>query len=209
MHIWLYTVTPKHKANFLKLAKEKFFDQTTFHRVIKTFMIQGGDPYSKNPEKKDSIGSGGPGYTLEAEINDKLFHKRGVLAAARMGDDVNPGRRSSGSQFYIVQGKKFTEVELESARKRIEKALGKPYNFEPQAKEAYMTVGGSPWLDKQYTAFGEVIKGLEVVDKITDVKTSGPPFDRPVEDVKMTMVVKKYSAKKFKKTFGMDASTLP
>lgn len=200
IYIWLYKDTPKHRQNFIDLANKKFYDSTSFHRVIKDFMIQGGDPFSKIPEKKDSVGNGEPGYTLEAEILSKHFHKRGVLAAARMGDDVNPTRRSSGCQFYIVQGKKFTEAELRNAEVRITKALKREFVLSPEAKKAYMEVGGTPWLDEQYTAFGEVLSGMEVVDKIADVKTVGP--NRPVQDIRMDVNVLKFNKKKFKKKFG-------
>lgn len=200
IYIWLYKDTPKHRQNFLDLTNKNFYDSTSFHRVIKDFMIQGGDPFSKIPEKKDSVGNGEPGYTLEAEILSKHFHKRGVIAAARMGDDVNPTRRSSGCQFYIVQGKKFTEAELRNAELRITKALKREFVLSPEAKKAYMEVGGTPWLDEQYTAFGEVLSGMEVVDKIAGVKTVGP--NRPVQDVRMDINVLKFNKKKFKKKFG-------
>jgi cyclophilin family peptidyl-prolyl cis-trans isomerase len=155
--LWLYDETPVHKENFVKLTKEGFYDGTTFHRVIRGFMIQGGDPNSKDGDPMTD-GQGGPGYTLEAEILNQFSHKRGALAAARMGDNVNPDRESSGSQFYIVQGQ-----------------------------------NGAPHLDGQYTVFGEVISGMDVVDQIAAVNVDGR--SRPVEDIKMQvqMVEKKLS----------------
>jgi len=184
MKLVLYNETPKHRDNFIKLVKEDFYDNTLFHRVIQTFMIQGGDPDSKNAAPNARLGNGGPGYTLPAEISPKIIHKRGALSAARQRDDVNPMRESSGSQFYIVQGKTSTQKELEQIGKRN----GIKYTVE-QIKE-YETNGGTPFLDMNYTVFGEVIEGFDVIDKIAAVaKGRG---DRPKEDVKMTMkIVKK------------------
>jgi peptidyl-prolyl cis-trans isomerase B (cyclophilin B) len=186
--IKLYEDTPLHRENFLKLARAGQYDSTLFHRIIKEFMIQGGDPWSKDPAKKNLAGQGGPGYTLPAEILPNHFHKKGVLAAARLGDQVNPKRESSGSQFYIVQGKTFTSEELDRIEKQLQMATGnKEFKLSAEARAAYTTVGGTPHLDQQYTVFGEVIEGLDVVDKIAAVKTlSG---DRPAEDVWMTMKV--------------------
>lgn len=201
IYVWLYKNTPGHRANFLKLAESGFYDSTTFHRIIKNFMIQGGDPYTNMPAKKDSIGNGGPGYTLAAEIVKGRIHKRGVLAAARMGDNVNPKRRSSGSQFYIVQGKKFTAAELDAAEKRIAASLKTDFKLSSAARKVYMEQGGAPWLDEQYTAFGEVIQGMDVVDKIAAVKTGF--MDKPIQDVRMDVNVLKLSKKQFKQQFGI------
>lgn len=198
--IKLYDDTPLHKANFLKLASEGLYDSTLFHRIIKDFMIQGGDPYSKDPAKKNMAGTGGPGYTLPAEITAAHYHKKGALAAARMGDQMNPKRESSGSQFYIVQGKPATPAELDRIEKSIQMATGnKEFKLSEEARAAYTTVGGTPFLDMQYTVFGEVIEGLDVIDKIAAVKTV--PGDRPEKDVMMTMkvLVKMKKPKKPKK----------
>ena len=221
----LYDETPLHRDNFLKLAKEGFYNGTLFHRVIRDFMIQGGDPDSVNAPAGKRLGTGGPDYTLEAEILPPLFHKRGALAAARQGDEVNPERRSSGSQFYIVWGQTYNAGQLRQMGKQLEmqrlqsifqtlaadhraeilqlrrdrnrtglqelqdrlaaeaetkaKALG-PVLTEAQM-EAYASVGGTPHLDGQYTVFGEVVEGLDIVDRIQQVETlSG---DRPKADV--------------------------
>jgi len=180
----LYNETPKHRDNFIKLVKEGFYDSTIFHRVISNFMIQGGDPESKKAKKGQMLGQGGPGYTVPAEFNKKFTHKKGALSAARMGDGVNPKKESSGSQFYIVQGKKTTKKELEQMSKRT----GATYT-EEQIKE-YETNGGTPFLDMNYTVFGEVVEGFDVIDKIAAVKKGRG--DRPVEDIKITMkIVKK------------------
>ena len=180
MKIKLYDQTPYHRDNFLKLARQGFYDGTLFHRVIKDFMIQGGDPDSKNAQPSQQLGMGGPGYTVPAEINPDLFHKKGVLSAARTGDQGNPQRRSSGSQFYVVQGKTATEAELKGMESR-------GFVFSDAQKEAYKTIGGIPFLDGQYTVFGEVVEGLEVIDKIAATQTA--PGDRPLKDVKMTVKV--------------------
>lgn len=178
----LYNGTPQHKANFLKLVKEGFYDGTLFHRVIKEFMVQGGDPDSKNAKPGAQLGTGGPGYTIPAEINaKKYFHKRGALAAARQGDRVNPERKSSGSQFYIVQGKKYTEDQLKQM------SISTHHQFTPEEIEAYTTVGGVPFLDGQYTVFGQVIKGMDVIDEIASQKTDNA--DRPLEDISVTMKI--------------------
>lgn len=176
----LYNETPYHRDNFLKLAKEAYYDNTLFHRVIKGFMIQGGDPDSKNATPEQSLGMGGPGYTLPAEINPNLFHKKGALSAARTGDQMNPQRRSSGSQFYVVQGKTYTDEELKQMEAR-------GFVFSDAQKTAYKTIGGTPFLDAQYTVFGEVVEGLEVLDKIAATETK--PGDRPAKDVKMTVKI--------------------
>ena len=173
--VQLYDETPKHKENFIKLAKSGFYDSTLFHRVIGDFMIQGGDPQSKGAPKGQPLGMGGPGYRVDAEIDNQFIHKKGALAAARQGDNVNPKRASSGSQFYIVEGKP-TPGDLLS---RFEQSRGKAYTDDQ--KMIYETLGGTPHLDGQYTVFGEVVKGLEVVDAISMVKTARG--DRPLEDV--------------------------
>ncbi|MCB9287566.1 MAG: peptidylprolyl isomerase [Lewinellaceae bacterium] len=177
MVIQLYDATPKHQDNFVKLVEEGFYDSLLFHRVIENFMIQGGDPDSKDAAAGLALGSGGPGYTIEAEFVDSLIHLKGALAAARTGDAVNPQKRSSGSQFYIVQGQPMTEELLN----RIEAQKGIRYSKEQ--REAYLEVGGTPFLDREYTVFGRVIEGLDVLDKIAEVQTDGR--DRPVKDVHM------------------------
>lgn len=237
--IKLYDETPLHRDNFLKLSNEKYFDSTLFHRVIGQFMIQGGDPSSKKAPAGTTLGEGGPSYTIPAEINDSLFHKKGVLAAARQGDDINPKKESSGSQFYIVQGKVFTDQELDGIenkkngtrkQKIFNELLSKPENaqlrdrivkyqqnrmsdslqvaiksiepmievefakqpgfkFTPKQRQIYTTVGGTPHLDKDYTVFGEVIEGLDVIDKIAAVKTD--KNNRPIENIRMTVTVVK------------------
>jgi cyclophilin family peptidyl-prolyl cis-trans isomerase len=180
----LYNETPKHRDNFIKLVKEEFFNGTLFHRVIKDFMIQGGDPESKMAKAGQMLGNGGPGYTIPAEINTKFIHKKGALSAARQGDGVNPKKESSGSQFYIVQGKKATKLELDGIGKR------NGITYTADQIKTYETDGGTAFLDMNYTVFGEVIEGFDVIDKIANV-TKGRG-DRPVEDIKMTMkIVKK------------------
>ena len=176
--------TPQHRDNFLKLAKSGYYDSLLFHRVIRNFMIQSGDPDSKygNPGKPMSQGgSGGPTYTIPAEFRSALFHKRGALGAARTGDNVNPTRASSGSQFYIVQGKRFTDAGLDS----VEQFRLHGRKIPEDERSVYRQLGGAPHLDQQYTVFGEVIRGMDVVDSIAAVKTSGAPLDRPVDDVRI------------------------
>lgn len=224
----LYDETPKHKENFIKLVKEGVYDSTLFHRVIKNFMIQAGDPTSKTASATDTLGSGDVGYTIPAEFNPKFFHKRGVLAAARQGDDVNPNKESSGCQFYIVTGRKFSEaqmINMESqmnearldtvfqalARKhmkeiykmrkandmeglmelqdslenqaRKEVAKEPALKFTPEQIKAYTTVGGAPHLDGNYTVFGEVVDGMNVVAEIETAKTNRQ--DRPTQDIRI------------------------
>lgn len=174
MKLKLYNETPLHRANFIKLVGEGFYDSLLFHRVIKDFMIQGGDPQSKNAAPGQMLGAGDVGYKIPAELIDTLFHKKGVLAAAR---DNNPQKASSGCQFYIVQGKKMTEQELTMAEGRL------GFKLSEAQRQAYMNVGGSPWLDRNYTVFGEVVEGLDVIDKIAAVETL--PGDRPKQDVRM------------------------
>lgn len=179
MKVELYDSTPKHKANFIKLANEGFYDGTLFHRVIDGFMVQGGDPQSRDAKSGQRLGTGGPGYKIDAEIGAPHF--RGTLAAARQGDGVNPERKSSGSQFYIVDGKPQSDAALAN----FEKSKGLTYS-EVQ-KEKYRKIGGTPMLDADYTVFGEVVDGMEVIDKITTVQKDGA--DRPLKDIKMTVKV--------------------
>ncbi|MBX2946137.1 MAG: peptidylprolyl isomerase [Cyclobacteriaceae bacterium] len=246
----LYDETPKHKANFIKLAKEKYYDSLLFHRVIEEFMIQGGDPNSKKAQPGQSLGNGGPGYTVDAEFNPKFFHEKGAFSAARLGDQANPTKASSGSQFYIVQGKKFSDDELtqleqaarynrknqalrevlfmpeyESVRNLVIRKqqegdgewLGaffeksdtliqkvkkdyREFSFSNEQKTRYKEVGGSPHLDGDYTVFGKVIKGLEVIDKIAAVQKG--PGDRPAEDIRMFITVEEMPKAKIEKTYG-------
>ena len=177
----LFNATPLHRDNFIKLADEGYFDGTLFHRVIAEFMIQGGDPNSKDAAAGQPLGTGGPGYTVPAEMRDSLVHVKGALSAARMGDAGNPLKASSGSQFYIVQGKVLDANMLS----RIE--MSKGIHYTPEQKEMYMSVGGTPFLDRDYTVFGRVIKGLDVLDKIAAVQKD--PRDRPLKDVKMKINV--------------------
>ena len=229
----LYDETPKHRDNFLKLAKEGYYDGTLFHRVIKDFMIQGGDPDSKGAPAGKMLGTGGPDYTIPAEfVYPQLFHKRGALSAARQADEVNPERESSGSQFYIVWGKVYKPQELKQMERQMAQQqeqtvfnqlvaknrskimdlrrnrdreglqelqdeliaethalcaeMPKPA-FTEEQKTAYTTVGGTPFLDNQYTVFGEVESGLEVVEKIQNCETARG--DRPKTDISMTVSI--------------------
>lgn len=191
--IRLYNETPLHRDNFLKLTKEKYFDGTLFHRVIKAFMIQGGDPNSRDAKPEESLGNGGPKYTIPAEFNDNLFHKKGVLAAAREGDSSNPLKASSGSQFYIVQGKIWNDSTLNAVETNRMK-----FKIPEWQRQIYKTIGGTPHLDRNYTVFGEVVSGLEMVDNIAAEPTG--KGDRPKEDVKMTIsVLKKKEVRKLEK----------
>jgi len=230
--IRLYDETPQHRDNFLKLVDKGFFNDLLFHRVIKNFMVQGGDPESKGASANKSLGSGGPGYQIPAEIfYPQLFHKRGALSAARTGDQVNPQKASSGSQFYIVWGDVYSEAQLagmENQKKQQamqnyfgelvgerREAVQKLYDAKDQAgldalqkelaalteaefaknpekggftaaqKKAYSTIGGTPHLDGEYTVFGEVVEGLEIVEKIQSCQTG--QNDRPKTDIKMEM----------------------
>lgn len=236
----LYNETPLHRDNFLKLVREKKYDSTLFHRVIKNFMVQGGDPTSKNAKPDTTLGDGDVGYTIPAEFNPALFHKKGVLAAARNGDDVNPKKESSGCQFYIVEGKVFTDADLTSMennvnnrakqkifaeyvakpenvelreqimdyqessnidslkaiQKRLEPIINAeyektvtPFKFSDEARKAYTTVGGTPHLDMNYTVYGEVIEGMDVVEKIASVEKN--PQDRPTKDIRMYISIVK------------------
>ncbi len=238
IRVKLYNETPQHRDNFIQLVNSHYYDSTLFHRVIHEFMIQGGDPDSKAAKPGDQLGNGGPGYTIPAEfMPDKLYHKKGALAAARNGDDVNPGKASSGSQFYIVQGKVFTDAELTTMEQRMQLQkkqeaffilLNKPENtqlklkffsfrqqqqtdslmaiaqsldpqvqaevaknpvfkFSPEQRTTYSTVGGVPHLDGNYTVFGEVTEGLDIVDKIAATKTL--TGDRPEKDIRVLKMI--------------------
>ncbi|GAB5518618.1 MAG: peptidylprolyl isomerase [Rhodothermales bacterium] len=186
MVVRLYDETPGHRDNFAKMVEEKFFDGTTFHRVMNEFMIQGGDPNSKDNDTTND-GAGGPGYTIPGEFSPALFHKRGALAAARQNDFVNPDRESNGSQFYIVEGRTWSEEELTMQELRVKQAINDPaFSFSDEAKQAYLSEGGTPFLDMQYTVFGELVEGFDVLDQITTV-TVQPGNNRPLEDVPMTV----------------------
>ena len=174
--------TPLHRDNFLKLVKVGYYDSVLFHRVIKDFMIQGGDPNSKRAAAGEPLGNGGPGYTVPAEFRKTLFHKKGVIAAARSGDNMNPTKASNGSQFYITQGKVFTDAGLDS----VETFRLNGRKIPAEQREVYKTIGGTPHLDQGYTVYGEVVKGLEVVDKIAVVQTSkAQDRDRPLQDMRI------------------------
>jgi cyclophilin family peptidyl-prolyl cis-trans isomerase len=179
--IRLYDKTPLHRDNFIKLVKEGFYDSLLFHRVIKDFMIQGGDPASKNAAPGIQLGNGGTGYTIPAEFDTTLFHKKGALSAARLGDDINPQKESSGCQFYLVQGKKYNDETLN----QMEAHFGR--KFTAKARKLYKTIGGTPFLDMNYTVFGEVETGLKVIDKIAGVLKD--PSDRPLTDIRMKMEI--------------------
>lgn len=187
----LFDNTPKHRDNFIKLVNEGFFDSTLFHRIIPQFMIQGGDPDSKNAAPGAPLGNGDVGYRIDAEINDSNFHQYGAVAAAR---DNNPNKSSSGCQFYIVVGKKFTDEELDNFSQRT----GRTYT--PAQREVYKTIGGTPHLDGNYSVFGQVIEGMDVVEKIIAEPRNG--MDRPDKDIRMLkvrMADNKGKAKKDKK----------
>lgn len=193
----LYNETPLHRDNFLKLVKRGYFNGTLFHRVIPSFMIQGGDPDSRNAAAGQSLGDGGPDYTIPAEFNDSLFHKKGALAAAR---DDNPSRASSGSQFYLVQGKTYTDDELN----RVEQVRLKGRKIPEKHRAVYKTLGGTPFLDQSYTVFGEIVKGFEMVDAV-----AGSPRDkndRPLVNISMQItVLKKREIRKLEEQLKQDA----
>lgn len=226
----LYDQTPQHRDNFIKLAQEGFYDGTLFHRVMKEFMIQGGDPESKNAQPGVQLGKGGPGYTVPAEFVPEYIHKRGALAAARLPDMINPAKESSGSQFYIVQGHVFSDYELDRVEEQFAEGrarqmysqylqeeevamqnagepvyadsvqvragrrasaylLENPFRMKAEDRETYKTIGGSPHLDGDYTVFGEVVKGMEVIDKIAELETdnaSRPKVDVVIKKMKVT-----------------------
>jgi peptidyl-prolyl cis-trans isomerase B (cyclophilin B) len=177
----LYDATPQHRDNFIKLAEAGYFDSLLFHRVIEGFMIQGGDPNSKNAAPGIPLGSGGPGHTVPAEFVDSLIHVKGAIAAARTGDNVNPEKRSSGSQFYIVHGSPVDDNLL----KNLEMRKGVTYTDEQRAD--YLAHGGTPFLDRDYTVFGKLLTGFDVLDKIAAVQKDGR--DRPLSDVRMYIKV--------------------
>ncbi|MBQ5438752.1 MAG: peptidylprolyl isomerase [Bacteroidales bacterium] len=181
----LYDQTPLHRDNFRSLVAEGAFDSLLFHRVIQDFMIQGGDPDSKYAEPGVLLGEGDRDYTVPAEfrLEDGIFHRRGVLAGAREGDDVNPEQRSSAMQFYIVWGKIFDDAGLDKVQERLDNRTGGRVKLTPEMREVYKTVGGTPHLDGQYTVFGEVVSGLDVVDAIQRVPTD--ENDRPLTDVRI------------------------
>lgn len=190
----LYDDTPLHKANFLRLVEQKTYEGLLFHRVIKEFMIQGGDPQSRGADSLQILGSGSLGYTVKAEILfPKYYHKRGALAAARTGDAANPLRESSASQFYIVTGKSFSDADLDMFEKRLSKMADTQgdFKYSEEQRRVYKTFGGAPHLDGSYTVFGEVVDGFDVVDKIENVPTRRG--DRPRKDIVITRmkVVKK------------------
>jgi peptidyl-prolyl cis-trans isomerase B (cyclophilin B) len=191
MYAVLYDATPKHKANFIALADTGFYNGTLFHRIINGFMIQGGDPNSRKAAPGEPLGNGDVGYQVPAEFNEKLFHKKGVLAAAR---DNNPEKASSGCQFYIVQGKVLRDEDFAVAERRSGRTIP------ADQRQVYKTVGGTPHLDQNYTVFGEVIKGQEVIDTI-----AGQPrgsMDRPEKDIPMQVKVEKMKKKKITKRYG-------
>lgn len=177
----LYNQTPLHRDNFIKLVEENFYDGVTFHRIIKDFMAQAGDPNSKDESFKGQLGQNSKGETIPAEFSNNLFHKKGALAAARMGDNVNPEKKSSGSQFYIVQGKKHSLKQLSQMENRINQNQENIFSFSDSAKKLYQEIGGTPFLDNGYTVFGEVIKGIEIIDKICSVETSNG--NKPINNV--------------------------
>jgi len=181
MLVKLYDETPKHRDNFIKLAEQGFYDGLLFHRVIEGFMIQGGDPNSRGAKKGARLGTGDPGYQLDAEFNKNLNHIKGALAAARQPDSVNPKKKSSGSQFYIVDGNPMPDSQI----RQMEGNNGVIYS--DVNREILKKQGGTPFLDMNYTVFGQVIEGLEVIDEIAKVRKDRA--DRPEEDVKMKVTV--------------------
>ncbi len=185
IRVQLYNETPLHRDNFLKLIREHhYYDSLLFHRVIPDFMIQGGDPYSKNAPKGAVLGEHSLDYTLPAEIRlPQIYHKRGALAAAREPDNVNPNRESSSSQFYIVCGRKQNEKGLQRGRENLHKLFGDSIMMTKEMEEQYTSVGGTPHLDGGYTVFGEVTEGMDVVDRIQRVERD--TYDRPLEDVRI------------------------
>lgn len=188
----LYDETPLHRDNFKKLAKSKFYDGVLFHRVIDAFMIQGGDPDSKKADADARLGSGDVGYTIPAEIRTPaIYHKKGTLAAARQGDQVNPEKASSGCQFYIVVGKQYTDAQLDAMQRDKTARYGRgeqdsTFMFSQKAREDYKIFGGTPNLDGNYTVFGEVVEGLDIVEKISKTETN--PADRPLKDIRVLKV---------------------
>jgi peptidyl-prolyl cis-trans isomerase B (cyclophilin B) len=178
MVIRLSDSTPLHRDNFIKLVNRHFYDGTLFHRVMSQFMIQGGDPKSKTAKPGEALGGGSPGYTIPAEMRPGLFHKKGALAAARTPDEINPNKESNGSQFFIVQGRVYDDADLNQVEARMN-----GYKYPEAHRAVYKTIGGSPSLDTKYTVFGEVIKGLDVIDSIAAVPVGDR--NRPVQDVRI------------------------
>lgn len=176
----LYNETPKHRDNFVKLVDTGYFDSLLFHRVIHNFMVQGGDPDSRYAAEKQALGNGGPDYTIPAEIQEGLIHKKGTIGAAR---DNNPAKQSSGSQFYLVQGRVFSTAGLDS----LEQFRLNGKKLSDAQRKAYTTVGGTPHLDGNYTVFGELLNGVEIIDSIASVKTDDN--DRPIQNVRMSMTL--------------------
>lgn len=196
--------TPYHRDNFLKLTETGFFDGTLFHRVIKDFMIQGGDPESKNAPQDKALGNGGPGYRLAPEFClPYMYHRRGAVAMAREGDDVNPERASNGSQFYIVWGRTFKDKELRNIIKSVKEATDGEADFTVEMEHDYRTVGGAPQLDGQYTVFGEVVEGLEIVDSIQQTSTNN--LDRPLTDIVVRHALVEQKSKKALESFRKKA----
>ncbi len=191
MKLELYNETPGHRDNFIKLVQENYYNGTLFHRVIKDFMIQGGDPESKGASANKKLGSGGPGYTLPAEIDHRFIHKKGALSAARQGDNVNPMKESSGSQFYIVQGKVTDAVVVlqMEARRNSQYHEHEQWNYTDDQVNTYATIGGTPHLDGSYTVFGELVEGLEVLDMIANAPINKQ--NRPQSDIVMEMYLVK------------------
>jgi peptidyl-prolyl cis-trans isomerase B (cyclophilin B) len=190
MVVELYNETPVHRDNFLKLVREHYYDSTLFHRVIEGFMIQGGDPDSRKAEDRTKpLGNGGPDYTLPAEFRPELFHRKGALAAAREGDAINPGKRSSGSQFYIVQGREWNPQDLAKLEERMnaQRPDSADVHYTPGQVKVYGEEGGSPHLDGNYTVFGQLVEGMDVLDRIAAQPTDGN--DRPLKDIRMWMRV--------------------
>lgn len=184
IRVQLYNETPLHRDNFLKLTRLHFYDSLLFHRVIEHFMIQTGDPSSKNAEPGVSLGNSSLDYTIPAEIRfPQYYHKRGALAAAREGDDVNPKRESSGSHFYIVWGKRFSSAQMEDYQWRLDTLFADSVKMPEEMVKTYRWVGGTPHLDGTYTVFGEVVEGFDVVEKIQATDTDD--YDRPIEDVRI------------------------
>jgi len=198
--IMLYNQTPKHRDNFLKLSKEGFYNGTLFHRVIKEFMIQGGDPDSKTAESGQLLGKSSLKYRIDSEFRDSIFHKKGVFLAAR---DNNPEKASSASQFYIVQGKKWTDSTLNAVQlKRMNGRIIPEYQ-----RKTYKELGGTPHLDQNYTVYGEVVSGIEMIDAIANVKTDSA--DRPIENISMIVeVLKKREARKIEKKLSLKNNLL-
>ena len=187
----LYNETPLHRDNFIRLAEEHYFDSLLFHRVIDDFVIQGGDPNSKYAKPGEMLGDGEPDYRVPAEfrLEQGIFHHKGVVNAAREGDDTNPDRESCASQFCFMMGSPMTDEQLDRAQARLDAQTGGQVKLTPEMREVYKKVGGSPHLDGQYTVFGEVIKGMEVLEAIQKVETD--EYDRPLKDVRMLKVYRK------------------